>query len=115
MVPRGQRSSRRRGAAIAFLLVLLAVQTMSSASSRWVDGVRIPKGYRIVSRHHPGTGVWHLVLRRAHPGEVLNVGVLEQGSPNALRVLLSNGRVAGPAPRTERTSSMCRRVRCLVA
>jgi len=115
VVVRGRRWSRRRGGAVAFLLVLLAVQTMSSASSRWVDGVRIPAGYRLVARHHPGTGVWHLVLRRSHPGEVLNVGVLQRTSPNALRVILSNGRVAGPAPRTERTSSMCRRVDCLVA
>ena len=115
MVPRGKGWGRRRAGAALFLLVLFATQALSSASARWVDGVRIPSGYRLIGRHHPGTGVWHLVLQRRHPGEVLNVALLERGSPNRLQVLLSNGLVAGPKPRTERTSSMCRRADCLVA
>ena len=114
MAPRQGKRGRGRGSALALLLALIASQAIGSAST-WVDGVRIPAGYRLVRRHHPGTGVWHLVLRRSNPGETLNVGVLQHGSPNALRVVLSNGRVAGPSPRTERTSSMCRRVRCLLA
>ena len=114
MAVQSERRPRHRGAALALLLALVASQAIGSAAT-WVDGVRIPKGYRLVRRHHPGTGVWHLVLQRRSPNEVLNVAVLQRGSPSRLRVVLSNDRVAGPAPRTERTSSMCRRVDCLLA
>jgi hypothetical protein len=111
----GDRFRRRFRSAWFVLLALLAAQTLASATSTWVAGVRIPKGYRVVAKHHPGTGVWHLVLTRHHPDEVLHVAVVERGSPNRLRVLLSNGHVSGPSPRTERTSSMCRHVHCLLA
>jgi hypothetical protein len=94
-------------------LVLLASQTLASAST-WVYGVRVPGGYRVTARHHLGSGVWHLTLTR--PGhQVVNVARIERGSSHKLRVLLSNGRVSGPAPRTERTSTMCQRAHCQVA
>ena len=111
----GDRNKHAHRAALVVVLVLLAAQTLASAASTWVAGVRIPKGYRVVQKHHPGSGLWHLTLTRSNPDQVAHVALLESGSPNRLRVLLSNGRVSGPAPRTERTSSMCRRVRCLVA
>jgi phosphodiester glycosidase len=96
------------------LLALIASQTFASADT-WVDGVRIPGGYRVLRQRHVGTGVWHLALKGSHPDEMVNVARLERGSPNRLRVVLSNNRVAGPSPRTERTSSMCGRVDCLIA
>ena len=109
----GKRSDRRRGIVLALPLVLVASQTVSSASS-YAYGVRVPSGYRVTARHHPGSGVWHLELtRRGH--QVVNVARIERGSTHKLRILLSNGRVSGPAPRTERTSTMCNRVRCLLA
>jgi large repetitive protein len=108
-----KRADRRRALVVVIPLVLLASQTLASAST-WVDGVRIPSGYRVSSGHNLGGGVWHLTLtRRGH--QVVNVARLSRGSSHTLRVLLSNGRVSGPAPRTERTSTMCQRVRCLAA
>jgi hypothetical protein len=108
-----KRSDRRRGIVLILPLVLLASQSVSSAST-YAYGVRVPSGYRVTARHHPGAGVWHLQLtRRGH--QVVNVARLERGSTHKLRVLLSNGRVSGPAPRTERTSTMCKRARCLIA
>ncbi len=100
--------------ALALLLVLVASQTVSSAST-WVDGVRIPNGYRVVQRHRVAAGVSHLALRRRGPDQLVHVARLDRGSRDRLRVLLSNGRVSGPTPRTERTSTMCKRARCLIA
>jgi large repetitive protein len=109
----GKRSDRRRALVVFLPLVLLASQTLAAAST-WVYGIHVPGGYRITSRHQLGDGVYHVTLtRRGH--QVVNVLRLARGSSHKLRVLLSNGRVSGPAPRTERTSTMCRRVRCLAA
>lgn len=109
----GKRGDRRRALPIILPLVLLAAQSIASAST-YVYGVRVPGGYRVVSKHHPGTGVWHVALSR--PGhQYVNVARLERGSGHSLRMLLSNGKVSGPTPRTERTSTMCSRVKCLVA
>ncbi|MFY9587209.1 MAG: phosphodiester glycosidase family protein [Actinomycetota bacterium] len=112
-----RRNGRRHkpyGSALSLLLVLIAAQTVSSAST-WVDGIRVPKGYRIVQRHRVVSGVSHLALRRRGPDEIVHVARVDHGLLDQLRVLLSNGRVSGPTPRTERTTSMCKRARCLVA
>ncbi len=87
---------------------------MSSAGT-WVDGVRVPTGYRIIQRHRPGSSVVHLALRRRHPDQIVHVARLDRSARDRLRVLLSNGRVSGPTPRTERTSTMCKRAGCVVA
>ena len=93
---------------------MLASQTIAAAE-RWVDGVRIPDGYRLVQYHDLGGSLVHLGLTRDNPDEVVHVASLRRGSPNRLRMILSNDRVAGPLPRTERTSSICARLACLVA
>lgn len=115
MAARNDRRRRRTlGAALSVLLALLASQTGASAE-RWVDGVRIPDGYRMIRRHALGGGLVHLGLTRQNPDEFVHVARLPKGSLNRLRMILSNDRIAGPLPRTERTSSMCRRTRCLIA
>lgn len=110
---RGDVRIGRRFLLLALMLALIGAQTIASAAP-YVYGVRIPRGYRVAAKHHPASGVWHLTLSR--PGhQVVQVARLERGSSHGIRVLLSNGYVSGPSPRTERTSSMCRRVRCLAA
>ena len=114
---RGGRAAvdRRPFVAVVVSLVVIAAQPLASGAPSSVDGIRIPRGYRVVSRYHPGTGVAQLSLVRRGPDQSVNVARLAKGSPNRFRVLLSNGAVSGPSPRTERTSAMCRRHRCLVA
>lgn len=96
------------------MLALIAAQSVASGST-WVGGVRVPKHYRVHTAHRVASGVWHLQLRRKDPGQIVNVARLERSSSHRLKIVLSNGRVAGPAPRTERTSRMCARVGCLLA
>jgi hypothetical protein len=56
-------------------------------------------------------------LRLVRDGEPLtaNIARVSPGAPVRLRTVLSNDRIAGPAPTLERTSQMCRRTNCLVA
>lgn len=54
-------------------------------------------------------------MKARRPAEVVHVARITSGASLALLPVLSNERVSGPRPRTERTSAMCRRVRCLVA
>lgn len=98
----------------ALLLALIAAQTIASGST-WVAGIRVPKHYRVVRSERIASGVWHVELRRRDPEQVIHIARLEQSSPHRLKMVLSNGLVAGPEPRTERTSKMCRRVDCLLA
>ena len=110
-IGRNKRNVRR---ALLLLLALVAAQTVASGST-WVGGIRVPKNYRVSTAHKVATGVWHLQLRRESPDQIVNVARLERSSPHRLKIVLSNGLVAGPAPRTERTSRMCARVGCLLA
>lgn len=96
------------------MLALIAAQTVASGST-WVAGIRVPKNYRVHRLQHVAAGVWHVELRRRDPGQIVNVARLERSSPHRLKIVLSNGLVAGPEPRTERTSRMCARVDCLLA
>jgi large repetitive protein len=110
----GKRNKRRYLLSCALLLVLIAAQTVAS-SSTWVAGVRVPSKYRVVQSHRVASGVWHVELRRRDPEQVVHIARLERSSPHRLKVILSNGLVAGPAPRTEQTSKMCKRTDCLLA
>ena len=113
-VRRKQRRHKPYGAALALLLALIAAQTVASAE-RWVGGVRVPSGWRLVQYHSVASGVVHLGLQRSRPDEIVHVARIAKGSATRMRVVLSNNLVSGPSPRTERTSSMCSRTGCLVA
>ena len=108
---RNKRNVRR---ALLILLALIAAQTVASGSTR-VAGVRVPKNYRVHKLQRVAAGVWHIEMRRRSPGQIVNIARLERSSPHRLKMVLSNGLVAGPQPRTERTSRMCDRVDCLLA
>lgn len=94
---------------------LLGVLLLSVAAPFAYADVRVPDAYRVVTREQVTAGVEHLELVRNDPRQVVNVAGIIPGAPVSLRGVLSNGQVAGPAPRLERTSAMCLRVRCLVA
>lgn len=109
-----KRNKRRHRLVWSLLLALIAAQSLA-AGSTWVAGVRIPKHYRAVQVERMASGVWHLELRRRDREQVVHIARLERSSPHRMRLVLSNNLVAGPEPRTERTSHMCRRVGCLLA
>ncbi|MBW3614016.1 MAG: phosphodiester glycosidase family protein [Actinobacteria bacterium] len=75
----------------------------------------VPAGYEIVATEQVAPGLTHTTIRRRAPDQVVHVGRVAPGSGLRLRAVLSNDEVSGEAPRLERTSSMCQRVRCLVA
>jgi len=110
----GKRSRRRYVYAWSLLLALIAAQTVASGST-WVAGVRVPKNYKVTKSQRVASGVWHIELRRKNRDQVINIARIERSSPHRLKVVLSNGLVAGPEPRTETTSRMCKRVDCLLA
>lgn len=113
-----RRNGRRRKSsvsALSLLLALIAAQTVSSAATGTAEGIRVPRGYRVVQRHRLAAGVSHIAMVRRGPDEVVHVARVADAALGRLRVLLSNGRVSGPTPRTESTSAMCRRARCLLA
>ena len=78
-------------------------------------GTAVPPGYRLEAEEQVTTGVQHERLVRDEPPLVVNVARIAPDAPISFRAVLSNEQVAGPAPRLERTSSMCARVHCLLA
>ncbi|MDP1807159.1 MAG: hypothetical protein Q8K72_18425, partial [Acidimicrobiales bacterium] len=75
----------------------------------------IPAGYRVVGREQLEPGVDYLTLRRDQPAQNVHVARLAPGLSNRLRPVLSSDVMTGPAAGPETTSSMCARVRCVVA
>jgi len=102
---------------VLFLACVLAL----AASPAWADPslaapqLHVPSGFRVSLQREIAPGLIRATLVRTDPPAVVNVAVRGAGSPAELQVVLSNGAVAGPDPRLERTSSMCSRVDCLVA
>lgn len=72
-------------------------------------------GYRVVYRDTSVPGAEHLRLVRDNGPVVVNVVRVSPSARLRVRTVLSNDRVAGPAPTYETTTSMCRRVGCLWA
>lgn len=95
-------------------MVLIAA-AVGSASPAAADLTPAPAGYRITVREFPGAGVEFLRLVRDGEPLTANIARVSPGAPVRLRTVLSNDRIAGPAPTLERTSQMCRRTNCLVA
>ena len=75
----------------------------------------VPAGFRVVARTPVAAGVERLELVRDEPPLRVHVARLAADAPVSLRAVLSNDEVAGQDPIVERTSSMCRRVHCLLA
>lgn len=99
---------------VAAVCCTLFAPVASAASSASAD-IRLPDELTVVERTELSPGVEHLRLARAGPPVVVDVARLAPDAPVSLRAILSNDQVAGPSPALERTSSMCLRVRCIVA
>jgi exopolysaccharide biosynthesis protein len=103
------------------LAFLIACVLALGASPAWADppqvdpAFRVPAGFRVTAERQLGPGLIQATLVRNAPAAVVTLAVRRAGSPDELRVVLSNDAIAGPTPRLERTSSMCARIDCLVA
>jgi large repetitive protein len=75
----------------------------------------LPAGYRVAGREVLAPGVDHLTLRKDQPPQNVHVARLAPGLSNRLRPILSSDVMTGPSAGPETTSSMCARVRCIVA
>ena len=106
---------RQVGRVVVLSPVVVAVVSMLLAPAASAAEAALPAGFRLVSRVELSAGVEHLQLERAEPPVTVDVARLAPDAPVSLRAVLSNDRVAGPPPGLERTSSMCLRVRCIVA
>lgn len=94
--------------------VLPGPVALAESGTPVVGSLPVPAGYRVESRTELAPGVERYELVADDP-MVVNVARIARDAPVSFRAVLSNEQVAGAQPRLERTSSMCARVRCLLA
>ena len=99
---------------LARTLMAVVVIVLIGANPAFADSP-VPAGFRVVSQAAVAPGVERLTLERDKPPLRVNVARIAPNAAVSLRAVLSNDSVAGPDPSLERTSSMCRRVHCLLA
>jgi hypothetical protein len=99
---------------LARVLMAVMVVGLIGADPAFADSP-IPAGFRVVNRTAVVPGVERFTLARDRPPLVVNVARIAPDAAVSLRAVLSNDAVAGTDPTVERTSSMCRRVHCLLA
>ena len=99
---------------LARVLMAVMVVGLIGADPAFADSP-LPAGFRVVNRTAVAPGVERFTLERDKPPLVVNVARIAPNAAVSLRAVLSNDAVAGPDPIVERTSSMCRRVHCLMA
>ena len=73
-----------------------------------------PPGYTVAAKRALAGGVSHLTLSRGGPAQQVQVARISPKAPFVLRTVIANDDVSPDTP-LERTSSICRRVRCLLA
>jgi len=113
-VDRARRSRRFRLAAFA-MVVMAATGSLAGAQRIATPGIKVPSGYRVVQRALLAKGVYHYELLRRDPAQRIHVARIPADAQARVRAVISRGRIAGPQPRMERTSAMCRRADCLAA
>ena len=96
--------------------------TVAALVGLWLLGAAGPAqaaadvaGYRTEEVRSLAPGVEYRRLVAPRGPVVVHVVAVRKHSGLALRAVLSNDRVAGPAPAQERTSAMCQRLRCVAA
>ena len=104
---RGTRARTGTAAAVAALWLLVLCGPAHAVAE--------VAGYRTGEVRALAPGVEY--RRIVHPDGpvVVHVVALRRNAGHVLRSVLSNDRVAGPAPAQERTSAICQRVRCIAA
>jgi phosphodiester glycosidase len=104
--------TRLARAALALGALIAAIGPASPAPAA---SFPVPAGYSITSTHNLSPSLVHVQYKSSNPKRVVNVAFLRKGAPEHFRMVVSNERVAGPNPRTETLSSMCKRVKCKIA
>lgn len=101
--------SKRRlvGTVLTFTIAALALPGMTRGDTPAPAG-----GYRIVYRDLSVKGAEHLRIVRDDGPVVVNAVRVAPNAGLKVRTVLSQGRVAGGAPVSELTTSMCQRVKC---
>ena len=102
---------KRRTAAQSVGVALVLLWTLGSAGP--AQAAVDVAGYRTEQIRAMAPGVEYRRLVRPDGPVVVHMVAVRKDSGYALRAVLSNDRVAGPAQ--ERTSAMCQRVRCVAA
>lgn len=101
----------RSGLRTLAIATVLAALTPSGASARTVGGLTVPPGWRVANNEvFPGVDL----IRFRKPGQEVTVTRIAPDAPVAFRQVLGKGRLGGPGPRTERTTTMCRHLACVV-
>ncbi|HUF32058.1 MAG TPA: phosphodiester glycosidase family protein [Acidimicrobiales bacterium] len=101
-------------AALATLVVAAGLTSGARAPAQ-AAGEAVPHGWQLRARNHVDTGAMHWHIRLDHPAaQDVHVARIAPELAGRLRVMTAHDQVAG-TQRTETTSSMCLRVRCLVA
>ena len=100
----------RRQALIASVVAILSLSPVAVA----VAAGSAPDGYEIVAKHGVAAELEHRTLRSKGPDQVVHLTKITKDGPYALRTVMSNDSVVG-TPGLERTSSMCKRIDCLIA
>jgi hypothetical protein len=103
----------RRPSALISLAMAITV-TLIALPVQAADGP-VPSGYRVTGRETLEPGVELLNLRQDKPAQNVHVARLAPGTANRLRPVLSSDVLTGPGAGPETTSSMCARVKCVVA
>jgi hypothetical protein len=99
---------------LARVLMAVVVVGLIGADPAFAD-FSLPAGFRVANQASVAPGVERFTLERDKPPLVVNVARIAPDAAVSLRAVLSNDAVAGSDPIVERTSSMCRRVHCLLA
>jgi hypothetical protein len=108
------RITRFRRSAIAAALAVVSTTVISPrpAEAAW-GTIPAVNGYTITSKQVMSSSLIYAQYRSSNPRRVINVAFVKKGSH--YRTVVSNDRIAGPNPRTETVSSMCKRVGCKIA
>lgn len=111
---RSTRTPQRTPVARA-LVALVVVATGLSGFAGTAGGPRKLAGYRVVKVRTIATGLTSYLLEGGSPRQRIWVAVATAEAKVRPVARLSRNRVAGPSPRMQTTSSMCRADDCLLA
>jgi hypothetical protein len=96
-------------------VVLLAFALVTASASAAMSESAIPPGFKVVAKANLYSGVDYVKLaKRTSPVAAAHVARVAPGAPVDLRVVNANDKISTSTRELETTSSMCRRVRCVV-
>jgi hypothetical protein len=99
-----------RGVVVLVALAVVALSATTAGSS-----TALPPGYSVAARANLYSGVDYVKLAKAKsPAVAAHVARVAPGAPVDLRVVNAKDKIPASTRELETTSSMCRRVRCVV-